>query len=504
MSILRIPLANPIESRSANLAKDAVSSNCYFESKSGVKEIVKRPGTTEVEITGDTFGGQGHAGRGLYAWQGSGNDYLYVVSQGIVYKVSTTGVSTTIGTLHAGAAKVSFNQTATVPYLVLNDTIKLYTIKTDDTFASVTSLSSIMFSINSTGLAPGIAYIDGFTVVMTKEGRIYNSDIEDPTSWNALNFVTAEAEPDLGKGIVKHLNYVVAFGEWSTEFFYDAANPTGSPLSRNDTARLEIGCADGNSIALIEQSVLWVGKSKEHGKSVYMLNGLAPTLVSTPSIERFLNASSELRGYSFKIEGHTFYILVLEDLDLSFCFDVNEKQWYNWSSASIVNQQPAIVGIAIAGKATVGSTGSGQVVAETYFRPGYFSEFNNGYYSLDDDTSKIYIISTTVYRDGTNPIYFRSRTPIIDHGSTKLKFYRSIEIVGDKVNGTMQMRHTGDDYNTYSSARSTNLNNKRSVLFKLGADRRRAWEFTCTDNVPVRIQAAEIDVDIGHMEGQGA
>ena len=84
----------------------------------------------------------------------------------------------------------------------------------------------------------------------------------------------------------------------------------------------------------------------------------------------------------------------------------------------------------------------------------------------------------------------------------KGEFYQRVEIVGDKVPATMMIRHTDDDYNSWSPYRSVNLNASRSQIYQTGQDRRRAWEFLCTDNQPLRLDAAEIDFDIGEIDDQ--
>ena len=90
----------------------------------------------------------------------------------------------------------------------------------------------------------GIAYLDGTYYVMEPDGTIRNSlaAADDPTSWPTDGFISAEFEPDTGVYLGKALNYVVAFGQWTTELFWDAANPTGSPLSPVQNGVLLIGC----------------------------------------------------------------------------------------------------------------------------------------------------------------------------------------------------------------------------------------------------------------------
>ena len=519
MTLVRVPLANPINSRTASLTKDSYSKNCYFEHVDGHLDIIKRPGTTLVNITG-TAPAAG-APQGLFTF----GDKLFAVSNNLMYKIENDfGSSLVTGSMSAYVAGiydlVSFNQTSTVPYMTVHNQNKLYTYKlATNTLSEATNFTTIQTALAGMTpplpyrLVPGIVYLDGYTFVMTTGGRIYASSIEDPTAWNALDFITAEAEPDSGVGIVKHFNYLVAFGTWSTEFFADAGSNTftpgaGSPLLRQDSYRMEIGCADGGSIVKLEQSIMWVGKSKTHGKSVYILNGVSPIKVSTPAIERYLNSDqvTDIRAYTFKIEGHTFYVMTLHAIDLTFVYDVDEKMWYNWSFATVIpDGGTAIAGEAIAGVAVAGNTGfvPGSIT-EHYFHPTFFSEFHSGYYAMDDDSGAIYQLSPTVYNDSGNSIYWTTVTPLMDSGTTKRKFFRAIEVVGDKVTGTMDVRFSDDDYNSWSTYRSVDLSADRSKLYQMGSSRRRAWQFYCTDNVPIRIQAAEISFDIGGMEVQQA
>ena len=64
----------------------------------------------------------------------------------------------------------------------------------------------------------------------------------------------------------------------------------------------------------------------------------------------------------------------------------------------------------------------------------------------------------------------------------------------------MQVRHSGDDYTTWSSYRSIDLSASRSQIYLSGADRRRAWEFLVTSNCSLRLDGAEVDFRIGEMD----
>jgi len=332
------------------------------------------------------------------------------------------------------------------------------------------------------GLNPGAVFLDSYVVISTPSGRVYTSNVGNPAIWNPLDYVTAEAEPDQSTGIAKHLNYVLDYGQWSLEFFYDAANPTGSPLSPAPSYRIEIGCPNGNSIVSFEQSVIWIGSSKAEGTGVFMLDGVAPTKVSDEYIDRILGNSDlqYVTAYVFKFNGHLFYVLTLHDLNVTIVYDISQQAWVQWTMYAIGDEDSGVPGI----------------YAEQYFRPSYYAGNNGIYYVLDDDNGTLYTMSDTYYSDAGAPIYYRSVTSIIDNGLTKRKFYNRVEIVGDKVGATMNIRRSDDDYQNWSPYRTVDLSKPRPQIYQTGQARRRAWEFLCTENVPLRLETAEIDFEI--------
>jgi len=291
------------------------------------------------------------------------------------------------------------------------------------------------------------------------------------------------------------LNYLVCFGQWSTEFFYDAGTAVpASPLAVNQSAKLEIGCANGYSVAGAEQTVVWVGQSLTKGRSVYYMDGLSPAKISNRYIDKYLNLASmentvdaggntisSVRSFCFKTSGHSLYVLIMIDINKTFVYDLDEKSWYEWTSQSGDNGVTVDSGV------------------ETYFTlTSYDSnvEYGPHAYVQDNKTGGIHIISDTINQDNANNIYLRAITPVGDDGTTKYKFFKKVEVVGDKVAGTGYLRYSDDDYVTKSTFRAVTLSNVRPQIFQCGASRRRAWEFFFSDNLPLRLEALEIEFDV--------
>lgn len=468
MTTARIPLAHSLSSRSASTAKDARIVNAFVETEGEKKYVVKRPGLASFTIT-PALGAS--TPQGMYTFKGTNK--LYPVVNNTLYEVTSGGASTNIGAVAAGL--YSFTETSGVPYLFLHNTTNAYNLTAAGAFTSVTAVG---FPTNQTPalvLVPGAVYLDDTVYVMTTTGRIYNSAVEDTTTWNALDYVTKSSEPDGGVAIAKHLSYLVAFGQWSGEFFYDAANPVGSPLARDDTSKMEVGCANAQSVVqiLTNQTVMWVGQSREGGRGVYWLLSKSPQKISTRAVDNFLNADAmiNVRAWSVAIAGHVLYILTLKDSGYTLVYDLHEKLWYHWTSDN---------GAAV----------------ESYFTPEFYSSLN-GLNFLQLPTGVLATFNDTTYQDLGVNINYRAVTPKLDNNDNKRKFWFSLELIGDMSNSSVSIRHTNDDYQTWSTYRAVSLANKRPIIYALGEGRRKAFDVWSTANTAIRLEAIEAEIQEG-------
>ena len=476
MAIQRISLCQPIETRDGTLSKDSKSTNCVFETRGGTQDFVKRPGLVFAAQVTSVSPPATLLSQGLVAFN---NDLIAVISN-TIYKVnSSTYAVTTVGSTSVSTSNTYFTKDMGETTLMFQNKVNGYL------YTSGGALSTVVFPF-ATGMVCGVVFLDGYMFVATTDNRIYNCDVGAYSTWNALNYISFEQTADSLVGICKHLNYLVAFGKTSIQFYYDAGNATGSPLSIAQSYTSETGCANGDSIVATDNTVLWVGTSKSHGKSVYLMDGVSPVRVSTASIDKCLEASNlvDTTAYCYKFYGHSLYILTLHDTNMTLVYDINEKIWYQWTQYAIASADQPNPG----------------TLQEGYLRAVFYAEANSKPFVLDDDTANLYYFDTNTYQDNGQPIYCRAVTDIKDNGTTHRKFYGRLEIVGDKVGGVMKIRHSGDDYQTWSSYRAVDLSAGRSQTYLGGADRRRAWEFLCTSDVPLRLECAEIDFRIGEMD----
>lgn len=329
---------------------------------------------------------------------------------------------------------------------------------------------------------PGVAYLDTYIVISLPNSSLYNCNVNNPASWSALAYVSSESEPDLSVGICKQSAFIVAFGQWSTEFFYDSGATqaqgvaASSPFVPASSYLTLVGCASGDSIVQVETSVVWIGSSRLMGKGVYMLNGTAPLKVSSSSIDRIIETSTlaSISAYSVKVAGHTFYILTMYDIGITLVVDLQSQQWSQWTTYN--------------------------GVSENYFAPAYSTGTNN--ILVDRQNGVAYSFLPTIYQDNSKAIYYRTITGNMDNGTTKRKFHSSFEAVGDKIPATLSVNYTSDDYQSFSTPRPIDLSATRSKINQCGSSFRRAWQIVSTDNKPIRLEAVEIDAAIGFVQTQ--
>lgn len=398
----------------------------------------------------------------------------------------------------------------------------------------------------------GICYLDGTYYVMDPNGQIFGSGLNDPTVWTALNKIVAQLEPDGGVCLFRMLNFLVAFGVYSTEFFYDAGNPTpGSPLGPYTSAMLSIGCASADSVAQTNNQLFFVGVTKQKGRQVLSLTGTTPQIISTPSIERILNGDnlSSVYSYCVKIAGHTFYVLTLVTSAITLACDISTGDWKEWTSltikptnsvtsitysastelctATIVahtysDGDPVVISGAVQTEyngtfnvtyvsANVVQyqpnstpsvlTATGTITAVGYSSGPFLGRFYAGYGNVEliqDSAGSLYALDIGSYQDNGLPIDVHVRTPLIDGETNDKKFYHDVELIGDMAATTVLARYSGDDYQTWSNYLKVNMALKRAILKRLGQDRRRSFEFRHTDNTPLRLAALEINLEKGN------
>lgn len=326
--------------------------------------------------------------------------------------------------------------------------------------------------------AVGIAVLGDTAYVLDRSGLIHNCASDNPFRWPLLNAVGADYEPDLGVALVKYLNYLVAFGAYTTQFFYDAGKAVGSPLLPYVSANSKVGCAAAATVVEMGATFMWLGRTLQYNRQVMIMNGLTPQVVSTPAVEKFLNKAewNSPSAISVYAGGHLFYVLSPEAGlgTFSLAFDTSTKQWFKWTDAA--------------------GTGPWRYSASC-------SDLDiNGFQVQSATDGKIYRVGVQYYSDDGTAFPVTIVTDKVDLSNNRRKFWGLTTIIGDRNTGTPRIQTTDDDYQSYNTGRTVNMATARPCLYRNGSSRRRAWKITQTDIQPMRLEYLEIDVEQGGVQ----
>lgn len=474
---VRLPLIGSLTNRNELGTKDQRFVNVFPETRK-VEQIEatkiflnKRPGTViykdfDTNITDGLGRGIIYFNNKLYA---GFKDKIYEDGDPPTVKIT---MSTTLGKL----GMILCNSSITGDYLFICDGTDGWIIDTSGTVTNANAGDDGTHHF-PTPHVPTPTFIDGY-VCVAKGSDIYTCTVDEPTKWLDSDFISAETFPDPIVGLARQNNQVVAFGTTSTEFFYDAANASGSPLSRNEAAVIQTGCAAPHAIYQNEKYCAFIGQSDSGGRAVWFIEGFSPKRVSDEFIDRILDKETDLlncSGYGFRVMGHMFYLINLLNSSRTLVYDVDEKLWHEWGSYSVGENKT--------------------------FNAFHATDTENGIVSLligDSPDCSVFTLDPDTYDDVFGPIIVEIVTNKYDMDTYKRKFMSSLKPVGDiQSSGLLNISWTDDDYQTFTTPTQIDLSSTFPNVAKLGSYRRRAFKLTHQSATPLRLES----LDVTYTEG---
>ena len=462
---------------------------------------------------------------------------------------TATVTTTTTNTLEtgntvviSGAVETEYNGTFTVTVTVPGS-VFTYTVSG----TPATPATGTITAYGGWTTVPGIVYLDDYIFVGRTDGEIQNCNRSAFTVWDALDFFTPEKEPSLLVRIAKSLNFLVAFKTWDTQFYYNAeVAPPGSPLLEQESAYLKLGCAAAYSVVEFDGGIVFVSQRDQlqRSREVHVLNGLTPKKISTPNVERLLNASTleDVKSLYLSTAGHQLYVLTIPDIDYTIVYDFGNGFWYEWSFLTAQSSQSVIsltsdgttatasiedhgfsdgdpvlfagateteyngtFNVTVVDDNTVtyllatdaDSPATGTITAtgydESYFPAVAYATYQNLDLVLHETNGIIYALDTETFTDTDVPINVILRLPPWAGGNKYRKTFSHARAVGDLTESDVLIRHSDDDYDSWSKYRPQSMASEFSMLRKLGQGRRRAWELRHTADTAGRWEALDQD-----------
>jgi len=250
------------------------------------------------------------------------NGRVFFISGNTLYEVDSAGVGTNRGSLNQSAGNLTISENETQMAICDGVTVYIFTYSAD-TFAEVTDVD---LPVSGT-----ITTISNYFVVNEAgTGKFYISALGDGTSWNALDFASAETNPDKILRVFNGIGELWALGENTTELF-SFTGASDFPLEKVSNGDFDVGILSPYSTQAIGRTIYWLGQD-EYGKGiVYENSSINPSPISTPAIDILIQAASnpeEIVSWVYQEKGYTFYVLTGGGLATSLCYNVTNKMWH--------------------------------------------------------------------------------------------------------------------------------------------------------------------------------
>lgn len=335
--------------------------------------------------------------------------------------------------------------------------------------------------------------MNGYLFGLTASGYIYNSNINSNTSWSSLNYITTSAYFGKAMRLIKNGQFLLCFGTKHIEVFYDAGNPTNSPLNRYDDVTIPLNIYFPNAVLQTAGGIYVVGRMDGIRDGVFFIphGSLEVTKVSTPAVDKYLFDRGTLVCVLQLFYSDNAVVIAIGDnpgnpslnpVEGSLVYDPANEAWYLWDVTSYGNSgmiQHTAHNIAYPVRGTV-------LFPQTSNNPSNVRRIQ----PPSGGTEAVEI-------DGT-PVVFEVATHNHDFDMRFVKSNPRVELIADQhASVTFNVFTSDDDYQTWDDCGEVSLADPRPEVHRLGMTRRRAYKIVRNEAFDVRVEALELTIEAG-------
>ncbi len=318
--------------------------------------------------------------------------------------------------------------------------------------------------------AETLTWLDGYFIVnVPNSQQFYISDLGNGFVWDALDFASAESNPDNIVSVNSDNGNLYLFGDVSTEFWSNTGD-LDFPFARISGGAIEWGCASRDSVVKYDNSLAFLAKNKMGEVIIARMNGYQPQRISTPELEYIINnylAVEDCVSYSYMLGGHPMLVMSFPTGNQTWLYDGLSNAWSELQSNN--------------GGRHISELG------ENYINRILVTDYQNG---------NLYRLSPLVYTDNGMPIYMELISRHMSKDDKRITIYKiqldmetgvGLEL-GQGVNPQSMLSISKDGGHTYGTEQWVSIGaigqyKSRAIWRRLGQSRDWTFKFRISDPV---------------------
>jgi hypothetical protein len=274
-------------------------------------------------------------------------DYVYIIGQTAqtITSITNSGTTATLATSSphlrytgetvtvSGATPSAYNGTFVITVTGANT--YTYTMLSNPggnaTVVGSYSVSASFLTVtnNLIGTPIDITFGDSYGILGYADGKFQITSSYDLTTLDALDFATAESNPDGLVRLIYDHGELVLFGTQTTEFW---SNTGGQdfPYSNQRGSTLQFGLAAKWSLVQYNDSLAGLFKNSMGQVQVMMMRGHAVVPISTQEMDSVINGYatvSDATAFGYMLGGHPMLQINFPSQNASWLYDASTQLW---------------------------------------------------------------------------------------------------------------------------------------------------------------------------------
>lgn len=288
--------------------------------------IFASPGITQLATTGTL----NEENRGAWVMAG----LPYIVNGDTLYTLADDNTFAALGTI-TGSGRVSMADNGIQLCVLVPGGDGFIYNKDTTTFLQITDLD---FTAN--GNPQHVVFNDGYFVFGTDTKKFIISSLNDGLTYDALDFGTAEADPDPIVAPWTFNNRLYMMGSETIEPFRNVPQGAAFPFQRIEGGILNKGLFAPFTLVDGQNHFYWIGGGLNERPAIYRSAGNTPEKVSTTAIDKQLQQLTDdqiedIVGWAEARDGAFFIGFRLPDegpVKTAFVYNENNNRWHERTS----------------------------------------------------------------------------------------------------------------------------------------------------------------------------